>query len=120
MLSRSRPAQAAPPPQTPRTAIARVLSEVFQPPFTIAVQLIVSPAASPGWPDTWWYGAIAALFTCVLPFGILLALPGPDASPTTTSASAHSARRSSRWQSDACSRDWLSSRSSAPRRRSSR
>ena len=74
MLSRSRPAQAAPPPQTPRTAVARVLSEVFQPPFTIAVQLILSPAASPGWPETWWYGAIAALFTCVLPFGILLAL----------------------------------------------
>ena len=57
-----------------RTTVARVLSEAFQPPFTVAVMLLVSPAASPGWPGTVWYGALAALTTCLLPFAILLAL----------------------------------------------
>ncbi|BCT77951.1 hypothetical protein SCMU_37930 [Sinomonas cyclohexanicum] len=74
MLSRSRPAQAAPSPQGWAVAVARVLSEVFQPPVTVGAALLLSPAASPGWPGTWWYGAIAALFTCVLPFAILIGL----------------------------------------------
>ncbi|WP_077488815.1 phosphatase PAP2 family protein [Sinomonas mesophila] len=51
-----------------------MVSEVFQPPFTVGAMLLLSPAASPGWPGTWWYGALAVLFVCVLPFGILLAL----------------------------------------------
>ncbi|GAB3272447.1 hypothetical protein GCM10027449_09000 [Sinomonas notoginsengisoli] len=54
--------------------VARVLSEVFQPPFTVGAALLLSPGGSPGWPGTWWFGAIAALFTCVLPFAILLGL----------------------------------------------
>ncbi|MDQ4489270.1 phosphatase PAP2 family protein [Sinomonas sp. ASV486] len=71
MPPHSRPAAA---PRTVRTAVARVLSEVFQPPFTIAAALLLSPAASPGWPGTWWFGGVAALFTCVLPFVILIGL----------------------------------------------
>lgn len=69
--TRPSPAPAAPSPRG-RAGVARVLSEVFQPPFTIAAQLLLSPAASPGWPGTWWYGGVAALFTCVLPFLILI------------------------------------------------
>lgn len=61
-------------PQGTRARLARVLSEVFQPPITVGAALLLSPAGSPGWPDTWWYGAIAALFTCVLPFVILIGL----------------------------------------------
>lgn len=71
MPPHSRPAAA---PRTVRAAVARVLSEVFQPPFTIAAALLLSPAASPGWPGTWWSGGVAALFTCVLPFVILIGL----------------------------------------------
>jgi membrane-associated phospholipid phosphatase len=71
-LGSGRSPRGAADPQTPRTAVARVVSEVFQPPFTVAAQLLLSPAASPGWPATWWYGAVAAFFTCVLPFAILL------------------------------------------------
>ncbi|GAB4098492.1 phosphatase PAP2 family protein [Sinomonas halotolerans] len=68
------PSPASQPARTGRTAAARVLSEVFQPPFTTAALLALSPAGSPGWPGTWWYGLVAVAFTCVLPFGILLAL----------------------------------------------
>ena len=62
------------PPRTVRTAVARVVSDALQPPVTVGGMLLLSPAASPGWPGTWWYGALAVLFVCVLPFGILLAL----------------------------------------------
>ena len=61
-------------PRTRRTAVARVVSEVLQPPLTVAAMLVLSPAASPGWPGTWWYGALAVLFVCVLPFALLLVL----------------------------------------------
>lgn len=57
-----------------RVALARVITEVLQPPVVVAVQMIVSPAASPGFPGTLWYGAIAAALTCLLPFVMLLAL----------------------------------------------
>ena len=73
VLASHRPTPPAPSPRG-SAAVARVLSEVFQPPFTIAVQLLLSPAASPGWPGTWWYGAVALVFTSVLPFVVLLAL----------------------------------------------
>ncbi|GHG50393.1 hypothetical protein GCM10012320_18990 [Sinomonas cellulolyticus] len=74
MLSRPHSAAAAAPLEGRAVAVARVLSEVFQPPITVGAALLLSPAGSPGWPHTWWYGAIAALFTCVLPFAILIAL----------------------------------------------
>ena len=68
------PAPRPQPARTARTAVARGVSEVLQPPFTVGAMLLLSPAASPGWPGTWWYGALCVLFVCVLPFGILLAL----------------------------------------------
>jgi membrane-associated phospholipid phosphatase len=74
VLASHRPTPSAPSPQGRAIAVAGVLSEVFQPPFTIAAQLLLSPAASPGWPGTWWYGALALLFTSVLPFLVLIAL----------------------------------------------
>ena len=74
MLARHDPTPAAPSPQVRGIAVARVLSEVFQPPVTIAAQILLSPAASPGWSGTWWYGGVALLFTSVLPFAILIAL----------------------------------------------
>lgn len=57
-----------------RFAVARAITEAFQPPIVTAVLMLLSPAGSPGFPGTLWYGLVAALFTCLLPFGILLAL----------------------------------------------
>ena len=42
--------------------------------MVVAVMMLVSPAGSPGFPGTLWYGAIAAALTCLLPFAMLLAL----------------------------------------------
>lgn len=53
---------------------ARWLTEVFQPPVVVAVQLLVSPVIEPGFPGTIGYGALAALFVCVLPLLLLLGL----------------------------------------------
>ncbi|KHL01475.1 phosphatase PAP2 family protein [Sinomonas humi] len=57
-----------------RFAIARAITEVLQPPIVTAVLMLLSPAGSPGFPGTLWYGFVAAAFTCLLPFGILLLL----------------------------------------------
>ncbi|MDQ4503490.1 phosphatase PAP2 family protein [Sinomonas sp. ASV322] len=57
-----------------RYAAARVITEVFQPPIVVAVMMVLSPAGSPGFPETIWYGVIAAVFTCVVPFLVLVAL----------------------------------------------
>ncbi|MCU1518972.1 MAG: phosphatidic acid phosphatase [Pseudarthrobacter sp.] len=53
---------------------ARWLTEVFQPPVVVAVQLLVSPVIEPGFPGTIGFGALAALFVCVLPLLLLLGL----------------------------------------------
>lgn len=53
---------------------ARWLTEVFQPPVVVSVQLLISPAAQAGFPGTVGYGALAALFVCVLPLVVLLVL----------------------------------------------
>jgi membrane-associated phospholipid phosphatase len=53
---------------------ARWLTEVFQPPVVVAVQLLISPVVEPGFPGTLGYGALAALFVCVLPLFLLLGL----------------------------------------------
>lgn len=53
---------------------ARWLTEVFQPPVVVAVQLLISPVVEAGFPGTLGYGALAALFVCVLPLFLLLAL----------------------------------------------
>ena len=57
-----------------RNRTARWLTEVFQPPVVVSLQLLVSPLAQPGFPGTIGYGALAALFVCVLPLVVLLVL----------------------------------------------
>lgn len=53
---------------------ARWLTEVFQPPVVVSIQLLISPMTEPGFPETMVYGALAALFVCVLPLFLLLLL----------------------------------------------
>ncbi|ACL41768.1 PAP2 superfamily domain-containing protein [Pseudarthrobacter chlorophenolicus A6] len=53
---------------------ARWLTEAFQPPVVVSVQLLISPLVQDGFPATMAYGALAALFVCVLPLLLLLAL----------------------------------------------
>ncbi|TLM73824.1 phosphatase PAP2 family protein [Pseudarthrobacter sp. NamB4] len=53
---------------------ARWLTEVFQPPVVVSIQLLISPLTQPGFPGTMGYGALAALFVCVLPLFLLLVL----------------------------------------------
>lgn len=50
------------------------VTEVFQPPVVVSIQLLISPLAEPGFPGTIGYGALAALFVCVLPLIVLLVL----------------------------------------------
>jgi hypothetical protein len=53
---------------------ARWLTEIFQPPVVVTVQLLISPMIEAGFPGTVVYGALAALFVCVLPLLLLLGL----------------------------------------------
>jgi membrane-associated phospholipid phosphatase len=53
---------------------ARWLTEAFQPPVVVTLQLLISPVIEPGFPGTVGYGALAALFVCVLPLFLLLIL----------------------------------------------
>ena len=57
-----------------RNRTARWLTEVFQPPVVVTLQLLVSPVIEAGFPGTIGYGALAALFVCVLPLFVLLGL----------------------------------------------
>ena len=57
-----------------RNRSARWLTEVFQPPAVVTVQLLLSPAIEAGFPGTAVYGALAAFFVCVLPLLLLLGL----------------------------------------------
>jgi membrane-associated phospholipid phosphatase len=57
-----------------RNRAARWLTEVFQPPVAVTLQLLISPAVEAGFPGTIGYGALAALFVCVLPLLVLLGL----------------------------------------------
>lgn len=57
-----------------RNRAALFLSAVFQPPVTVAVLLLLSPVIEPGYPGTAWFGALAVLFVCVLPFAVVLLL----------------------------------------------
>ena len=47
---------------------------MFQPPVVVSLQLLISPLAEAGFPGTIGYGALAALFVCVLPLLVLLGL----------------------------------------------
>src|SRR5688500_2726791 len=57
-----------------RNRVALFLSAVFQPPVTVAALLMLSPVIEPGFPGTIWFGALAVLFVCVLPFAAVLLL----------------------------------------------
>jgi membrane-associated phospholipid phosphatase len=57
-----------------RNRTALWLTEVFQPPVVVTVLLLISPFTEPGFPGTVGYGALAALFVCVLPLLLLLGL----------------------------------------------
>ncbi|GAA4052860.1 hypothetical protein GCM10023063_46480 [Arthrobacter methylotrophus] len=63
-----RPASAVP------HRVARILTEVFQPPVVVSILLLVSPAVEPGFPGTMWFGALGAFFVCVLPLAYVLAM----------------------------------------------
>lgn len=65
------------PPQLltgPWRKLARVLTEVFQPPVVVLVLLLISPATEPGFPGTLWFGLLAAMFVCVLPLAYVLVM----------------------------------------------
>jgi membrane-associated phospholipid phosphatase len=53
---------------------ARWITETFQPPVVVTVQLLISPLTEAGFPGTMAYGALAALFVCVIPLLLLLVL----------------------------------------------
>lgn len=57
-----------------RNLTARWLTEAFQPPVVVSIQLLISPLPEPGFPGTVGYGVLAALFVCVLPLFLLLVL----------------------------------------------
>lgn len=53
---------------------ARWITELLQPPVVVSVQLLISPLTQVGFPGTMAYGALAALFVCVIPLFLLLVL----------------------------------------------
>ncbi len=53
---------------------ARWITETLQPPVVVSVQLLISPLTQAGFPGTMAYGALAALFVCVIPLLLLLVL----------------------------------------------
>ena len=57
-----------------RNKTARWLTEAFQPPVVVTIQLLISPLVQDGFPATMAYGALSALFVCVLPLLLLLVL----------------------------------------------
>ena len=54
--------------------VARWVTEVLQPPAVVTGLLLISPAAQPGFPATMAYGALAALFACVIPLLVVIVL----------------------------------------------
>jgi membrane-associated phospholipid phosphatase len=57
-----------------RNHTAKWLTEVLQPPVVVSIQLLISPLPEAGFPRTIGYGALAALFVCVVPLLVLLVL----------------------------------------------
>lgn len=57
-----------------RNRVARWLTEVLQPPAVVTVLLLISPIGGPGFPANMAYGALAALFVCVVPLLVVLVL----------------------------------------------
>ena len=67
-----------------RNHTAKWLTEVFQPPVVVSIQLLASPLPEAGFPGTIGYGALAALFVCVLRSWWCWCWSGWGRSPTTT------------------------------------
>ena len=57
-----------------KNRVARVITEALQPPITVGLLLLLSPAMEPGYPGTVWFGAVAVLFVCVLPLAAVVVL----------------------------------------------
>ncbi|MFE4837037.1 phosphatase PAP2 family protein [Arthrobacter sp. NPDC056691] len=57
-----------------KNRVARIITEALQPPITVALLLLLSPAMEPGFPGTVWFGAVAVLFVCVLPLAAVVLL----------------------------------------------
>lgn len=57
-----------------KNRVARVITEALQPPVTVGLLLLLSPAMEPGYPGTVWFGAVAVLFVCVLPLAAVVLL----------------------------------------------
>ncbi|MDQ1056195.1 membrane-associated phospholipid phosphatase [Arthrobacter globiformis] len=57
-----------------KNRVARIVTEALQPPITVALLLLLSPAMEPGFPGTVWFGAVAVLFVCVLPLAAVVVL----------------------------------------------
>lgn len=57
-----------------KNRVARVITEALQPPITVGLLLLLSPAMEPGFPGTVWFGAVAVLFVCVLPLAAVVVL----------------------------------------------
>ena len=57
-----------------KNRVARAITEALQPPITVALLLLLSPAMEPGFPGTVWFGAVAVLFVCVLPLAAVVVL----------------------------------------------
>ena len=57
-----------------KNRVARIITEALQPPITVALLLLLSPAMEPGFPGTVWFGAVAVLFVCVLPLAAVVVL----------------------------------------------
>jgi membrane-associated phospholipid phosphatase len=57
-----------------KNRVARVITEALQPPITVGLLLLLSPAMEPGYPGTVWFGAVAVLFVCVLPLAAVVLL----------------------------------------------
>lgn len=54
----------------PIRRLARVLTEVVQPPVVFSVLLVFSDVRSPSWPDQIWAGVVGAIFTCLIPWAV--------------------------------------------------
>jgi membrane-associated phospholipid phosphatase len=57
-----------------KNRVARAITEALQPPISVALLLLLSPAMEPGFPGTVWFGAVAVLFVCVLPLAAVVVL----------------------------------------------
>lgn len=56
------------------TMVPRLVTEIVQPPVVLSVMFVLSTATTAGWPGNFYFGLIAATFTCILPWLATLVL----------------------------------------------